>query len=100
MYQPAALVGHRIPVFYDLEKLPAAIREDAARKGEPSPRSIGRGKASDELLSIALNTLDDDCVRAFSVASTDDLTAGRTIRPRRRRSRHMVHARVRGRSQP
>ena len=69
--------GHRIPVFYDLEKLPAAIREDAARKGRTEAlEALEEGKASDELLSIALNTLDDDCVRAFSVASTDDLTAG------------------------
>lgn len=73
--------GHRIPVFYDLDKLEAAIREDAAARkaaGASSTEALDAleaGKSKAELLKIALSTLDDKVVRGFSVASADDLAA-------------------------
>ena len=69
--------GHRIPVFYDLEELPRAIRDDAAQKGAQTEalEALERG-ALREALAIALNTLDDEQVRRFSVASAEDLTEG------------------------
>jgi valyl-tRNA synthetase len=69
--------GHRIPVFYDLEKLPQAIRDDATRKSAKTEalEALERGDLN-EALHIALNTLDDEQVRSFSVASEEDLTLG------------------------
>ena len=69
--------GHRIPVFYDLEKLPEAIRGDAEARGVMTEalETLERGELS-EALAVALNTLDESWVRLFSVASTDDLTVG------------------------
>jgi len=71
--------GHRIPVYYDLEKLESAVREDAERKGAETEalQALEAGGDSRELLSTALHSLDDDLVRGFSVASTDDLSAGK-----------------------
>ena len=68
--------GHRIPVFYDLTKLDAAIRGDAESKGRTEAlEGLEAGMDKNELLAIALNTLDDAWVRTFSIASDDDLTA-------------------------
>lgn len=50
--------GHQIPVFYDIEKLRAAM---------PSSSLSDR-----ELLQVALSELPDDVVRSFSIASTTD----------------------------
>ncbi|MGI9592303.1 MAG: valine--tRNA ligase, partial [Myxococcota bacterium] len=70
--------GHRIPVFYDLEALDGAVREDARRKGGRTEalRLLEADSAPEELLRVALNGLDDDLVRSFSVASTEDLARG------------------------
>jgi len=70
--------GHRIPVFYDLEALPGAVREDARRKGGETEalRLLEAGSPPAELLRAALNLLDDDLVRAISVASREDLAGG------------------------
>ena len=69
--------GHRIPVFYDLNKLQAAIEEDAANKGIATEalNALKAGESSQTLLQIALTSLSDDLVRSFSVASTEDLVA-------------------------
>ncbi|MCP4499144.1 MAG: valine--tRNA ligase [Deltaproteobacteria bacterium] len=69
--------GHRIPVFYDLTKIDEAIETDANRKGGMTDASKAQadGNAGKELLAIALTTLDDDLVRYFSKASTEDLVA-------------------------
>lgn len=69
--------GHRIPVFYNIEKMRVAIEEDATRKGVQTSalEALQRNGSIAELLPIALNTLDDDLVRTFSIASIDDLTA-------------------------
>ncbi|MEE2756970.1 MAG: valine--tRNA ligase [Myxococcota bacterium] len=66
--------GHRIPVFYDLEKLPDAIAKDAKQKGRTEAlEALESGIDAKALLPIALNTLDDEYVRLFSVASTENL---------------------------
>ena len=69
--------GHRIPVYYDLKKLDEAIEVDAGRKkGQTEAlKAQADGVAPKDLLQIALATLDDDLVRGFSVASTEDLAA-------------------------
>ncbi|MEM7402982.1 MAG: valine--tRNA ligase [Myxococcota bacterium] len=69
--------GHRIPVYYDLQALEQAIRNDAKqRQGQNTPalEALLAHTASHELLRIALDTLDDAQVRSFCVASTTDLT--------------------------
>ncbi len=70
--------GHRIPVFYDLAAMRRAIAEDAARRGGDSAalRALRAGAPEHELLQLALAGVDDDLVRGFSVASTEDLCAG------------------------
>ena len=67
--------GHRIPVFYDLQKLDVAIDEEKKRKGRESDSSSARasGKKGRELLAVALSSLDDDLVMKIAVSSTDDL---------------------------
>jgi valyl-tRNA synthetase len=67
--------GHRIPVFYDVEKMREAVKEDAARKGihTSALEALQQQAPLAELLQLALNTIDDDLVRNFSVASIDDL---------------------------
>ena len=67
--------GHRIPVFYDLTKIDEAIETDANRKGgdTAATRAQADGKTGRELVQVALRTLDDDLVRYFSLASTEDL---------------------------
>jgi valyl-tRNA synthetase len=74
--------GHRIPVYYDLEALAGAVREDADRKGAETEalRMLRAGAATDELLRVALNTLEDDLVRSMSVASIEDLCQGEGAR--------------------
>ncbi|MEE2788544.1 MAG: valine--tRNA ligase [Myxococcota bacterium] len=68
--------GHRIPVFYDTQKLADAIRADANTKGRTEAlEALEANIGHEELLAIALNTLDDQWVRSFSVASVDDLAA-------------------------
>jgi valyl-tRNA synthetase len=69
--------GHRIPVYYDLKKLPDVIRKDAEHRGlRTEALDALEGFEAGEverrtLLSIALNTLDESAVRAFSLASVD-----------------------------
>jgi valyl-tRNA synthetase len=67
--------GHRIPVFYDLTKIDEAIEADGnARGGDTTAvRAQARGLMGKELLKVALETIDEDKIRVFSVASTDDL---------------------------
>ncbi|MFZ9889687.1 MAG: valine--tRNA ligase, partial [Myxococcota bacterium] len=67
--------GHRIPVFYDVTKIDEAIETDANRKGSDTAatRAQADGLRGAELVRVALRTLDDDLVRYFSVASTEDL---------------------------
>jgi valyl-tRNA synthetase len=67
--------GHRIPVFYDLSRLNAAIEEDAKAKGAltEAKEALDAGKAPAELLQIALATVDEKRVRGLSVASIEDL---------------------------
>ena len=69
--------GHRIPVFYDIEKMRHAIETDAERKGvrTSAQEALHQQAPISELMQLALNTLDEDLVRSFSVASTDDLAA-------------------------
>jgi len=69
--------GHRIPVYYDLTKIDEAIEADANRKGGPTPASKAQadGVSGKALLEIALNVVEDDLVRTFSTASTEDLVA-------------------------
>jgi valyl-tRNA synthetase len=61
--------GHRIPVFYDLEKMQAAVR---AHGGE-AQALLDAGKPNADVLAVALTALPDDVVRSFSIASVDDL---------------------------
>ena len=69
--------GHRIPVFYDLDALPTAIRKDAEERGvKTEALEILESGDLKEALAVALNTLDDDKVRSFSIASEEDLCAG------------------------
>lgn len=70
--------GHRIPVFYDLERLEEAIRVHAEAKGVETSalRELEAGAEPRDVLQVALATLDDELVRGFSVASRDDLCAG------------------------
>lgn len=67
--------GHRIPVFYDMNRMDEAIETDANRKGgnTEATRAQADGVIGRDLLQIALQSLDDDLVRHFSVASTEDL---------------------------
>ncbi|MBM4291168.1 MAG: valine--tRNA ligase, partial [Deltaproteobacteria bacterium] len=79
--------GHRIPVFYDLHALPAAVRAHAAEAGGrtealallEAAEALAEGAARDaalrRALSVALNALDDERVRALSTASAHDLAA-------------------------
>ena len=69
--------GHRIPVFYDLERLPEVIRKEAEARGVKTEalESLESGDLS-QTLAVALNTLDETWVRMFSVASAQDLTQG------------------------
>lgn len=69
--------GHRIPVFYDLEQLPAAIHADAEERNARTEalEHLERGDLT-QALSVALNTLDDSKVRSFSIASEENLTQG------------------------
>ncbi|MEM7494865.1 MAG: valine--tRNA ligase [Myxococcota bacterium] len=69
--------GHRIPVYYDLHKLRDAIQNDARQRGKETTalRALQTGVPRRELLRIALDTLEDEWIRAFSVASVEDLTA-------------------------
>jgi len=70
--------GHRIPVFYDLEKLEAAVRADAAERGGDTAalRALEGDAPRADLLRTALDTLPDEHVRSFSVVSVDDLCEG------------------------
>jgi len=81
--------GHRIPVYYDLEALPSAIRADAEAKGGQTEAlelleaaltlsGAAQSEALRGALSVALNTLDDELVRGLSTASVSDLTEGGT----------------------
>jgi len=63
--------GHRIPVFYDVEKMTAAVR---AHGGEAKAR-LDAGDATKDVLAAALASLPDDVVRTFSFAGVDDLAA-------------------------
>ena len=67
--------GHRIPVFYDLERLPEAVRGDAEARGVKTEalEALESGDL-EQTLAVALNTLYESWVRLFSVASTEDLT--------------------------
>jgi valyl-tRNA synthetase len=67
--------GHRIPVFYDLSKIDEAIEADAnARGGDTeATRAQAKGLMGRELLKVALETISEEKIRTFSVASTDDL---------------------------
>ncbi len=73
--------GHRIPVFYDLEKLETAIQTDAERKGGDTGalRALRSDAPRTEVLRLALDTVDEDLVRSFSVASREDLPAERYL---------------------
>lgn len=68
--------GHQIPVFYDVEKLKTAIREDAQKKGiqTESLKALDSGQTLKQIVQIALNELSDQAVQSFSVASIEDLT--------------------------
>jgi valyl-tRNA synthetase len=75
--------GHRIPVYYDIEKLATVIEQDAHKTGGESEalRALQRYRTDNdvkiqEVLSVALNTLDESAVREFSVASLEDLCQG------------------------
>ena len=70
--------GHRIPVFYDLEKMADAVRRDAERKGGDTAalRALGDGSSQRDVLRLALDTIDEDLVREFSTASREDLCQG------------------------
>ncbi len=68
--------GHRIPVYYDLSRLPGMVEEDARRRGRDTEALAAmRGGASGrELLAVALRTLDDELVtRELAVASRENL---------------------------
>ncbi|HEY4219722.1 MAG TPA: class I tRNA ligase family protein, partial [Myxococcota bacterium] len=69
--------GHRIPVFYDLSKIDEAIEADANKKGGTTEalKAQAHGKMGRDLLPVALETLDEEFVRVFAVASTEDLVA-------------------------
>jgi valyl-tRNA synthetase len=70
--------GHRIPVFYDLEKLADAVRRDAERKGASTSalQALEGGEDLRSVLRLALDGLDDDLVREFSIASREELCEG------------------------
>ena len=53
--------GHRIPVFYDLERLPEVLRGEV-RAGE-ALEALEAGRPLPEVLTIALNTLDEEEAR-------------------------------------
>ena len=70
--------GHRIPVYYDLDALPAVIADDAKQKGRATEASeaLARGVSGRELLVIALRSVDDTLVMSrVARASRDDLEA-------------------------
>jgi valyl-tRNA synthetase len=73
--------GHRIPVYYDLQRLERAVRQHAARHGDGSAalRALETKAEPRELLRVALDTLDEDLVRSFSVASADGPPGGDTL---------------------
>jgi valyl-tRNA synthetase len=73
--------GHRIPVFYDLTKIDEAIEADANKRGTNTEavKAQARGVSGKDLLKIALETLDDEFVRVFAVASTEDLDPARYV---------------------
>ncbi|MCP3986167.1 MAG: valine--tRNA ligase [bacterium] len=70
--------GHRIPVFYDTKKLEEAIHSDASRKGGDTAalRALEGGAQRGDLVRLALDTVDEDLVRSFSVASRENLCEG------------------------
>jgi len=77
--------GHQIPVYYHLDKMQEAIKQDAVIKGYTTQAlSYLEKNASDkELLRIALDDLPEDLVRDFSVVSVKppaDFHEGRYIR--------------------
>lgn len=67
--------GHRIPVFYDLTKIDEAIEADAnARGGDTAAaRAQAKGVMGRDLLKVALETISEEKIRTFSVASTEEL---------------------------
>jgi valyl-tRNA synthetase len=70
--------GHRIPVYYERAGLEDAVREDARRRGSNTAalRALEQGVDARELLMIALESVDEELVRGFSIASVEDLCAG------------------------
>jgi valyl-tRNA synthetase len=72
--------GHRIPVFYDLDAVASAIEDDARKRGcsTEASEALSKGVVGRELLTIALNCLDDESVRGFSRASCQDLSQDST----------------------
>jgi len=69
--------GHRIPIFYDLDALPEAIRADADTRGTRTSllNRLETDAPLHTLLPQALNELDDAAVRMLSKASTENLAA-------------------------
>jgi valyl-tRNA synthetase len=68
--------GHRIPVFYDLTRLDDAVEADAKKKGKTTEAKEAKdaGKPKEEVLKIALATLDEQLIRDLSLASIENLT--------------------------
>jgi len=70
--------GHRIPVFYDLQKLDEVVEADANRKCKTTEASAAQagGVMGEALLKIALRVCDDELVmHTLATASTEDLAA-------------------------
>jgi valyl-tRNA synthetase len=69
--------GHRIPVFYDLDKIDEVLEADANRKGQNTSavQAQARGLRGKDLLRVVLATVDDDLVMKMCQASTANLEA-------------------------
>jgi valyl-tRNA synthetase len=67
--------GHRIPVFYDLDKIDEVLEADGNRKGNNTAavQAQAKGVRGKELLRIVLASVDDDLVMKMCVASTTNL---------------------------
>lgn len=87
--------GHQIPVYYHLEKMFAAIKDDAEKQGYSTQALLYLNRyesntatpslpavSINDLLAVALDDLSEDLVRSFSVASVtppEDFSAEKYI---------------------
>lgn len=63
--------GHRIPIYYHVETMKAAIIERSKHCNSPSHQALLHNKDMATVLRLALDELDEDVIRGFSFAFID-----------------------------